>query len=110
LVDNAVKFSPDGGPVLIALAHEAGEVTVTFDDEGVGLDASEHERVFDRFYQCEPHTTRSTGGCGIGLYLARRVVASHGGRIWIESKPGPGLRVKVALPVSGPQLDRDENT
>jgi signal transduction histidine kinase len=93
LVQNAVKYSPNDGEVLIA-----GEVrtidgrpyaVVRVVDQGVGIRPGEEERIFDRFHRADTRLSRSTAGVGLGLYITRSIVEGHGGRIWAES-PGPG--------------------
>jgi len=103
LLDNARKFSPAGGLITISAAESQGYAQVTIDDEGIGLPAAEVDRVFERFYQFQAEGEGVIPGAGIGLYLAREVVNAHGGRIWIEKKSGPGLRVHFSLPVRGPR-------
>lgn len=102
LLDNAVKFSPSGGRVTVSAQQTGGDVQVTVDDEGIGLPPAEADRVFERFYQFVATGEQVPRGVGLGLYLAREVVTAHGGRIWIENKSGPGLRVRFSLPLKGP--------
>jgi len=99
LLDNAVKYSPEGGTVRIRTWVEAGEVRVSVQDEGMGI-APEHQKViFERFRQLESGHRRRAGGLGIGLSLAQRLLALHGGRIWVESRVGGGSVFTFALPI-----------
>jgi PAS domain S-box-containing protein len=100
LVDNAVKYSPDGGTVRVSL--DAGERHVRFGviDDGLGIPAAERERIFDKFYRLDPNLTRGVGGTGLGLYICRELVARMGGRILVESEEGRGSAFTVELPVA----------
>ncbi|HEX6370443.1 MAG TPA: ATP-binding protein [Longimicrobium sp.] len=95
LVGNAVKFTPAGGGVRLGAAARGGEVVFTVRDDGPGIGADDQPRVFDRFWQ----GTRR-GGAGLGLAIARGIVESHGGRIWVESAPGAGSTFSFTLPAT----------
>jgi PAS domain S-box-containing protein len=101
LLENAIKYSPDGGKVEVRATAIADEVIVTVRDEGVGLTAEDTLNVFEPFYQ---GTTRRThgirGGVGLGLAIVRRLVETHGGRVWAEGSPGEGSTFGIALPVA----------
>jgi signal transduction histidine kinase len=98
LLDNAVKFSPEGGEIIVELRRAGPNLAqVSVRDHGIGLATAEQERVFDRFYQVESGE-RATG-LGLGLYISREIVERHGGRIWVESPPDGGARFVVELPV-----------
>ena len=98
LLDNAVKYSPEGGTLRIRTWLETGEVRVSVQDEGMGI-APEHQKViFERFRQIESGHRRRAGGLGIGLSLAQRLLALHGGRIWVESRAGAGSTFTFAFP------------
>lgn len=98
LVSNALKYSPQGGPVRIAGQTTPAEVLLTVQDSGVGVPWGEQERIFERFYRVEGPETRAAAGTGLGLYLTRAIVQAHGGHIWVESVPGYGATFFVALP------------
>ncbi|MEK6709149.1 MAG: ATP-binding protein [Nitrospinota bacterium] len=98
LLDNAVKYSPGGGAIRVRTWAEGGEVRVSVQDQGLGI-APEHQKtVFERFRQLESGHRRRAGGLGIGLSLAQRLLALHGGRIWVESEVGEGSTFTFALP------------
>jgi PAS domain S-box-containing protein len=97
LVRNAEKYSPSEGRILVSVAHRPGEIEITVTDEGPGIAKEDHEVIFERFRQLGPHLTRSSGGAGLGLYIAKRLVEAMGGRIWVESELGHGARFRVAL-------------
>ncbi len=99
LLNNAIKFTPEGGRIDVSLARHGREVWVSVQDNGVGIPPHLLEKVFDRFFQVEDHMTRRHGGMGLGLSIAKVVVEAHGGRIWAESDgPGTGSVFTIALP------------
>jgi signal transduction histidine kinase len=100
LLDNAVRFTPEqGGITLGATPQAGGEVLICVQDNGIGIPKNELIKIFTEFYQIEPHTTRTHGGMGIGLSIAKGLVDSHGGKIWAESPgPGKGATFKILLP------------
>jgi len=100
LLDNAIKFSPEGGEVRICAWLEEDNVVLATCDQGVGIPRHHLQRLFDRFYQVDAGTSRRFGGMGIGLALCREIVDLHGGRIWAESAgKGKGTTFYVTLPV-----------
>ena len=101
LVHNAVKFSPDGGEVDVAVRAGGGEVVVTVEDHGIGIAKADRARIFERFYKADRARVRG-GGTGLGLSIARHVVERHGGRIWVESEEGRGSTFGFAIPVGTP--------
>jgi len=98
LVENAIKYSPDGGT--IELGVEAIEATALFRvvDEGIGIPDDEQPRVFEKFYRLDPNMTRGIGGTGLGLYICSELVERMGGRIWAESRQGKGSALYFELP------------
>jgi K+-sensing histidine kinase KdpD len=104
LVQNAAKYSPDGGEVLIAgeVRSLDGQVwaVVRVIDQGIGIPPGEEERIFERFHRSDTRLSRTTTGVGLGLYITRSIVEGHGGRIWASS-PGParGSVFTIMLPV-----------
>ena len=101
LIDNAIKFTPAGGSIVIAArsAPEPGMVEIEVRDTGPGIPAGEQERLFSMFYQVETDSTRTAGGLGLGLVISKGIIEGHGGRIWVESEPGKGSAFKFTLPV-----------
>jgi len=108
LLDNAVKFSPDGGTVTVEVAHRrSGHVEVRVVDEGQGIPEVERERIFSKFHRAES-AARSAGGAGLGLFIARGLVTAMGGRIWVDSAEGGGSSFAFELPLAPePVLERD---
>jgi len=103
LVDNAIKFTPEEGFIRIS-AEVAGHggregVLVRVADSGVGIPKDKLDRVFDRFYQVDPSSSRAHGGMGLGLALVRTIVEAHGGAVWAESDEGRGATFSVWLPL-----------
>jgi PAS domain S-box-containing protein len=98
LVDNAVKYSPDGGPVQIRLQRSPRAVRWAISDQGLGIPAGERRRVFEKFYRLDPNMTRGIGGTGLGLYICRELVHRLEGRIWVESNNGKGSTFFVEIP------------
>ena len=100
LWENALQFTPEGGTICVTVARCQDTVTVAVQDTGIGIDASHLEAIFGEFYQVEDHLTRTHGGLGLGLTLARKIAERHGGWIWAESEGlGHGATLNVVLPV-----------
>jgi two-component system, OmpR family, phosphate regulon sensor histidine kinase PhoR len=102
LLHNAVKFSPDGGQIVVGVREEPGEVRVWVRDPGIGVPRADLARIFERFYKVDRARVRGRGGTGLGLSIARHVVESHGGRIWAESEEGSGSTFVFTVPVAPP--------
>jgi len=98
LVGNAIKFT-EKGQVTIRVGTAAGLFTMAVSDTGPGIAVSDQERIFEEFQQADTSTTRPKGGTGLGLAIARRIVALHGGRIWVESVPGEGATFRFTMPI-----------
>ncbi len=98
LVDNAVKYSPRGGEVEIALEREDGEVVVAVRDHGIGIPAEKQPRIGERFYRAHEGTPEDAAGLGIGLFVSREILARHGGRLTFESQEGQGSVFRAHLP------------
>ena len=101
LMTNAIKFSPEGGTIRVAVRLEGDEVVLSVQDSGVGISPQQLEAIFGLFYQAEDPVSRRTGGMGLGLYISKEIVTRHGGRIWAESKPNEGSTFSVSLPRQG---------
>jgi signal transduction histidine kinase len=96
LVDNALKYSD--GEVVVEIQDHGDEVEVAVVDKGPGIFSGDVPRLFERFFQLDGASTRAHGGTGIGLYVSRRLVEAHGGKIWCESRLGVGSRFAFTLP------------
>lgn len=98
LIDNAIKFSPNGGLVTLGAAPASpGQVEVVVSDTGVGIPADKLDRIFERFYQVDGSVTRRYGGVGLGLAAARQVIRAHGNDLSVESRPGEGSIFRFTL-------------
>jgi PAS domain S-box-containing protein len=100
LLDNAVKYSPDGGTVEIRLEARGRQLRVAVRDEGLGIPLAEQSRIFEKFYRLDPNLTRGVGGTGLGLYICRELVRHMGGRIWVASAEGEGSTFFFELPLA----------
>jgi PAS domain S-box-containing protein len=100
LLDNAIKYSPDGGDVTVGLAGDAAHARVTVRDCGLGIPPAEQERIFEKFYRLDPALTRGVGGSGLGLYISRELVSRMGGTLTVRSEPGEGAAFVVDLPAA----------
>jgi signal transduction histidine kinase/CheY-like chemotaxis protein len=103
LLNNAARFT-DQGTITVIVRREDGEVTFAVADTGVGIAAEDIARVFEEFQQLDGTTRRQHTGAGLGLAISRRFVELHGGRIWVESKPGLGSTFYFSLPVERVEL------
>jgi PAS domain S-box-containing protein len=102
LIDNAIKYSPDGGRVTLALAAHDHNVQFAVTDDGLGIPPTEQSRIFEKFYRLDPGMARGIGGTGLGLYICRELVRRVNGRIWLESESGKGSTFFVELPQEQP--------
>jgi two-component system phosphate regulon sensor histidine kinase PhoR len=97
LIHNAVKFSPPGSEVRVAVAADGQDVVTTVVDHGIGIPAEAQARIFERFYKVDRARVRGEGGTGLGLAIARHIIDAHGGRLWVESREGVGSTFSFAL-------------
>jgi signal transduction histidine kinase len=100
LAENAVKYTPAGGKVELALAAAGGWATATVSDTGVGMLAEDATRIFEPFVRLDAARARDTGGAGLGLAIARSIVVAHGGAIEVRTAPGAGSTFTVRLPLA----------
>ncbi|MBN1399412.1 MAG: PAS domain-containing protein [Anaerolineae bacterium] len=100
LIENAVKYSPEGSPIRIGARRQGDEVLLWVTDQGIGIAAEYHERIFERFFRVPVDGPRPPG-TGLGLAICKRIVEAHAGRLWVESRPGRGSSFFVSLPIAG---------
>jgi signal transduction histidine kinase/CHASE3 domain sensor protein len=100
LVGNAIKYSPGGGEVLVTVEHDGDSVQVSVRDQGIGMSPRDMGQLFEKFYRVDRDEVRRAGGTGLGLYITKRLVEMHGGRLWAESWPGVGSVFSFTLPTS----------
>jgi PAS domain S-box-containing protein len=99
LLDNAVKFTAEGGRVRIDVLTRQGCVEISVSDTGIGIPPEEHAGIFDKFHQVGATTKGVREGTGLGLAITKRLVEQHGGHIWVESEPGKGSRFTFTIPI-----------
>ena len=98
LVENALKYSPDGGRIELKIGGERDSVRIAVSDEGLGIPPSEQEQIFEKFYRLDAEMTRGVGGSGLGLYISREIVTQMDGTLTVSSEPGEGSTFTVTLP------------
>jgi signal transduction histidine kinase len=99
LVDNAIKYSPEGGTVTVALFQETERLILTVSDTGIGIPPEHREKIFERFYRIDKARSREQGGTGLGLAIVKEIVTRHGGEIWVEgNESAEGAKFVVTLP------------
>jgi signal transduction histidine kinase len=110
LLDNALKYTPPGGQVILGLDYDATGVTIQVRDTGVGIASEDVPHVFERFYRADPGRSCDPGGTGLGLPIAQWIVEQHGGTITLISQSGKGTCVTVRLPLPGKPLHSSDFT
>jgi len=100
IISNALKYTPDGGLVILRARSDAHTVYISVSDNGVGIPEEDLPRLFERFYRVEKARSTDTGGTGLGLAIAKEIVEAHGGAIGIRSKVGRGTEVTIELPIT----------
>ncbi len=100
LLDNAVKYTPEGGKVKLSAAVEGKSVRVDISDTGVGIPEEDILRIFERFYRVDKARSRELGGTGLGLSIVKHIVQAHGGRVWVASSPGRGSTFSFTIPTA----------
>jgi heavy metal sensor kinase len=100
LVDNGIKYTPEGGEMLISLASNDSQVELRVLDNGIGISPEDQPHIFDRFFRVDKARSREAGGSGLGLSISRWIIEAHGGEISVQSEPGKGSTFTVTLPVA----------
>lgn len=98
LVNNAIKYTQEGGWIAVTATHGQGYVVVSVSDNGIGIPLEEQPRIFERFYRVERDEGNEIGGTGLGLAIVKAVIEKHDGRVWVESKPGVGSTFSFIVP------------
>jgi signal transduction histidine kinase len=101
LLTNAIKFTPEGGRIRAGLSLKGDAVRVSVSDTGIGVAPDVQPRLFEKFFQVDPSTTREYGGAGLGLAISKALIEAHGGTIGLESEPGRGSTFWFTLPMAG---------
>ena len=107
LIDNAIKYTPDGGSVRVSCRTQGGEVAVEVADTGIGIPRDDLPRIFERFYRVDKARSRELGGTGLGLSIVKHLIQSIGGQITVNSRLGAGSKFLVKLPRHRAQEHRD---
>ena len=102
VVSNAIKYTPDGGAIGISAGRAGEKVWMEVSDNGIGIPPEDRSRIFERFYRVDKARSRESGGTGLGLSIAKEIVDRHQGSIALVDRPGPGLTLRIELPVEGP--------
>ena len=101
LMDNAIKYTSEGGTIHVSLKQSEDELVWRVKDNGIGIPSEDQEHIFERFYRVDKARSRETGGTGLGLSIVRQMVNMHHGTISVQSEPGEGTEFVVAFPVKG---------
>jgi signal transduction histidine kinase len=99
LLDNAIKYSPEGGTITVQGFQDEAQILFSISDQGIGIPSEEWDRIFERFHRVENDVTRRMRGAGLGLAVCQGIVEAHGGRIWVESQSGAGSTFCFTLPI-----------
>lgn len=105
IVSNAVKYTPDGGNIVLSAGAEEGIVWFQVDDNGIGIPQGDRDRIFERFYRVDKARSRQSGGTGLGLSIAKEIMNLHQGDLYLVEKSSPGLTIRMELPVDGPRKE-----
>jgi len=100
LVDNAIKYTPEGGAVRVVVGIEDNHAMMRVEDNGAGIPADALPHLFERFYRVDKARSRQMGGAGLGLAIVKSIVTAHGGQVTVESAEGRGSRFRVQLPLA----------
>ena len=107
IVSNAIKYTPDGGKIIISAGRTGERVWMQVDDNGIGIPPEDRPRIFERFYRVDKARSRESGGTGLGLSIAKEIIDRHEGTIELVDRSGPGLTVRITLLVEGPHHGRE---
>jgi two-component system phosphate regulon sensor histidine kinase PhoR len=101
LVDNAIKYTAEGGRVTVSTRPEEGDLVIEVSDNGCGIPPEHQPRIFERFYRVDRARSRSLGGTGLGLAIVKHITAAHHGLVSVESLPGQGSTFRIRIPSGG---------
>ena len=107
IMNNAIKYSPDGGVITVRMTQNQNHVILSISDQGLGIPRKDLGKIFDRFYRVDKARSRAQGGTGLGLAIAKEIVEAHHGRIWADSNEGKGSTFYISLPYK-PMTEEDD--
>jgi two-component system sensor histidine kinase VicK len=107
IINNAIKYSPDGGVITVSLHQNQNQVLLSISDQGLGIPRKDLGKIFKRFYRVDKARSRAQGGTGLGLAIAKEIVEAHHGRLWADSTEGKGSTFYIALPYE-PMSEEDD--
>ena len=102
IVSNSIKYTPNGGHILVSAGREGDRVWMQVDDDGIGIPPKDRPRIFERFYRVDKARSRESGGTGLGLSIAKEIVDRHEGVLELVDREGPGLSMRMELKIEGP--------
>ena len=102
IVSNAIKYTPNGGRIVISAGRREDRVWAEVDDNGIGIPEGDRGRIFERFYRVDKARSRQSGGTGLGLSIAQEIARQHEGALYLVDKAEPGLTIRLELPIDGP--------
>lgn len=108
VMNNAIKYSPDGGVISVKMVDQGNRVVLSVNDQGLGIPAADLKHVFDRFFRVDKARSRAQGGTGLGLAISKEIIERFGGRIWVESVEGQGSTFYISLPYEAYDLGEDD--
>lgn len=104
ILSNAIKYTPDGGRILMMAGQTGDRVWLEVEDNGIGIPEQDRERIFERFYRVDKARSRESGGTGLGLSIAKEIIQRHEGELTLVDREGPGTTVRMELKTGGPQI------
>lgn len=107
IMNNAIKYSPDGGVITVSLYQNQNQVILSIADQGLGIPRKDLNKIFERFYRVDKARSREQGGTGLGLAISQEIVEAHKGKLWADSKEGKGSTFYIALPYE-PMSEEDD--
>ena len=105
IMNNAIKYSPDGGTITVSLSETHNHILLSIRDQGLGIPKADLTKIFTRFYRVDKARARQQGGTGLGLAISREVIKAHGGSIWAQSRENYGSTFFISLPYEPDEED-----
>lgn len=103
ILSNAIKYTPDGGRIVMSAGFDPDRVWLEVTDNGIGIPTEDRERIFERFYRVDKARSRESGGTGLGLSIAKEIIRQHEGKLLLVDRPGPGTTLRMELKREGPK-------